>query len=73
MADEVGMSLKEYRDQIIDACFLDHDEPVDQRNHVFSQIRLFKDQLNNLDITKLHITGPDADLWVQIGPHRKRL
>jgi aminopeptidase len=73
MAEEAGLSLEEYWEQIIEACYLREDDPVNKWRSVQKQIEEIKDQLDVLEIEKLHITGDDVDLHVQIGEHRKWL
>ncbi len=70
MAKEVGMTQKEYWQQIIKACFLDQADPVAEWKKVFVQIEAYRRKLDRLQIEKLHVEGPDADLWVKIGEKR---
>lgn len=72
MAKEVWMSLKEYRDQIIQACFLDEEDPVKKWKEVSSWIIKEKDKLDKLQIEYLHIKGEDVDLNIKIGKDRRR-
>jgi aminopeptidase len=71
MAKEAGLSEKEYWNQIIKACFLDEPNPVSKWKKVNAEIGQISRKLNNLHIEKLHLEGPDADLWVKIGEKRK--
>jgi aminopeptidase len=73
MADEAGLSLEEYWEQIIEACYLRENDPVSKWRTVQKEIEEIKDQLDVLEIEKLHIQGDDVDLHVQIGEHRKWL
>jgi aminopeptidase len=73
MADEAGLTLDEYWEQIIEACYLREDDPVIKWRAVQKEIEDIKDQLDALEIEKLHIKGDDVDLEVQIGKHRKWL
>ncbi len=73
MAAEAGISLQEYWDQIIEACYLREDDPVAKWRAVQKQIEGIKDKLDGLQIEKLHIKGEDADLHITIGAHRKWL
>jgi aminopeptidase len=73
MADEAGISLEEYWEQIIEACYLREDDPVKKWKQVQKEIDEIKDKLDALKIEKLHIKGDDVDLHVQIGAHRKWL
>ncbi|MEK7169250.1 MAG: aminopeptidase [Patescibacteria group bacterium] len=70
MAKEAGLSEKEYWRQIIDACFLNYPNPVAKWREIGRQIDRTKDKLNRMPIDKLHITGPDADLWITLGEKR---
>ena len=73
MAAEAGLSLEEYWEQIIDACYLREDDPVTKWKTVQKEIEAIKDKLDALQIESLYIKGEDADLHVQIGEHRKWL
>jgi aminopeptidase len=73
MAEEAGLSLEEYWEQITQACYLREDDPVAKWKQVQQEIEDIKDKLDALHIEKLHIKGEDVDLQVQIGKHRKWL
>jgi aminopeptidase len=73
MADEAGLTLEEYWEQIIEACYLREEDPVSKWRQVQSEIEEIKNKLDDLQIKKLHIKGTDVDLEVQIGEHRKWL
>jgi len=71
MAEEAGMSEQEYWQQIIDACFLDEEDPIAQWREVTAQIGEYVERLNALPIDRLHIVGEDVDLWLALGEKRK--
>lgn len=73
MAKEVGMSEKEYWDEIIMACYLDYENPIAKWQDLFVQIEDTKDRLNALSIDSVHVKGHDADLHVKLGHDRKWL
>ncbi|MCX6825119.1 MAG: aminopeptidase [candidate division SR1 bacterium] len=73
MADEVGMSLEEYRNQIIKACYLDYDDPIAERKKTFKNTEEIKNKLNALKIEYVHVVGEDADIKIKIGSNRQRL
>ncbi|KKU92658.1 MAG: Thermophilic metalloprotease (M29) superfamily [Candidatus Amesbacteria bacterium GW2011_GWC1_48_10] len=73
MAKEAGLSLKSYWDQIIKACFLDYPDPIAKWRRVQAQNTAIRTRLNSLKIDRLHVVGPDIDLWVKIGTERKWL
>ncbi len=73
MADEAGLSLEEYWEQIIKACYLREDDPVAKWRQVQKEIEEIKDKLDAFEIEMLHIKGEDADLHIKIGANRKWL
>lgn len=71
MAKEARMSTKAYWDQISKACFLDKKDPIKEWKNIYKKIDTIQRKLNNLNADKLHVEGPDADLWVDLGKKRK--
>jgi aminopeptidase len=55
MADEAGISLEEYRKQIISACFLNEKNPVKKRKEIHSEICRVRDKLNELKLEYVHV------------------
>ncbi len=72
-AEMVGLSLEEYWEQIIKACYLDADDPIAEWNRVQDLQESVKQALNDLRITWLHVQGEDIDLKVQLGEDREWL
>ena len=73
MAKEAGLTLEEYWEQIIEACYLREDDPVQKWKTVQKEIEDISAKLDALHIETLHITGEDADLRIRLGAHRKWL
>lgn len=73
MADEVWLTLEEYREQIIQACNLDCDDPIQERKNIFKKLETIRSHLNQLQIEKVHMVGEDCDLRVQLGDNRNRM
>lgn len=71
MADEVWLSLEEYRWQIIEACYLDDTDPVQKRKDLSKKINFAKDHLNSLPIERVHVEWEDVNLKVQLGKDRQ--
>ena len=69
-AEIVGLSLKEYWQQIIKACFLDEDEPIVKWRSIQSLQLAIKEKINNLKIDYVKVVGPDVDLRIGIGEDR---
>ncbi len=73
MADEAGMSLEEYRNEIIKACYLNYDDPIAERKKTVKNIETIKNKLNALPIEYVRVTWEDADLKIKIWTNRQRL
>lgn len=73
MAREAGLSLEEYWEQIIKACYLDLDDPKVAWRENFGKIKFIIDYLNKLDIDWVHVESESCDLKVKIGEKRKWL
>jgi len=69
-ADIVGLTLEEYWQQIISACFLDQEDPVAEWKALKKNQEKIRDSLNALDIKYLLVKGADMDLKVTLGPER---
>ncbi|HLP79844.1 MAG TPA: aminopeptidase [Acidobacteriota bacterium] len=73
VANEAGLTLEQYWQQVIQACYLDSSDPVSEWKRVFSQIDATKAALDDLEIESLHIIAPGTDLTVKLGPNRRWL
>ncbi len=73
MAAEAGMGEEEYWEQIIHACFLDHDDPIGRWREVGCSLDSARERLNALDVESVHVEGEDVDLRVTIGERRRWL
>jgi aminopeptidase len=71
MAKEARLSLEAYWNEIIKACFLDAQHPIDEWKEIFKMLEGSKRKLNALPIKKMHVEGPDADLWITLGEKRQ--
>lgn len=67
----VGLSLKNYWQQIIQACFLDKVDPIAEWEKISALQRKILTKLNALNIQSIRITGRDTDLIIQIGSNRQ--
>lgn len=70
MAQEAGLTLEEYWNQIIKACYLDYEDPIKKWKDSFEEIERVKKKLNDLSIDKLRIQAKGTDLVVGLGPGR---
>lgn len=70
-AKMVDLSLEEYWQQIIQACFLDATDPIKHWHEVFYLQEEIKTKLNQLEIEELHLESDDADLRIKLGSNRR--
>lgn len=70
-AKEAGLSYKMYWQEIINACYLNHPNPIRSWKKTLAQMEVIGKKLNQLPIKKLHVLGPDVDLWISLGQKRK--
>ena len=70
MADEAWLSLEEYWNQIIDACFLNEDNPPKKRKEIQAETSRVKDRLNEMKLEYVHVIWPDEDLKLRIWADR---
>lgn len=73
MADMAWLSLEEYWEQIIKACFLDTDNPIQEWENIMEYISDTKSKLDALEIEYLHIVWSKIDLKVKLGKDCKWL
>jgi aminopeptidase len=71
IAKEAGLTEKEYWNQIIKACFLNEKDPVAKWRSVYKKLDIYRKKLDRMPIEKVHVKGPDADLWIKLGEKKK--
>ncbi len=73
MAAEAGMTLEDYWEQIVHACFLDAEDPIGRWREVAEQVSETRHWLDGLEIERLHVEGEDVDLRITVGEQRRWL
>lgn len=75
MAKEAGLSLQEYWNQIIKACYLDDADPIKRWKQIYKDLEKTRQKLNALspNVDRLHVQGADVDLWIRLGEKRQWL
>ncbi len=71
LAQEAGLTLKQYWQQIIQACYLSDDDPISSWKNMFKSQQKIMRQLNTMPINILHVEAPDIDLKITLGEKRK--
>lgn len=70
MAKEAGLSLEEYWNQIIKACFLDEDDAISKWKKVYEEMEEIRSKLNSLEIDMINIKSEGTDLNIKLGEKR---
>ncbi len=70
MAKEADMSERAYWKQIIEACYLDTDNPIKEWRRITKTAQAAAAKLTNMNIKTLHWKGEDMDITVGIGADR---
>lgn len=69
-AADAGMSEQAYWNQIIKACYLDHEDPVAEWKKINRTVQKTAQKLSALQIDSVHMVGPDMDITIGIGADR---
>ncbi|MBS3172649.1 aminopeptidase [Candidatus Woesearchaeota archaeon] len=70
-AKEAKMNLKEYWDKVIDACYLNDENPIEKWKSIQNQVKTTIKKLDSLPIDKIHVKSEKIDLWLRLGEKRK--
>ncbi len=70
LAKSAGLSLRQYTNQIIKACYLDKSDPVKEWSRIYKEMAVIKKWLNSLKIDHLHIESDNIDLKITPGEKR---
>ncbi|MCX7642142.1 MAG: aminopeptidase [Elusimicrobiales bacterium] len=73
LAEQAELSLEEYTNQIVKACFLNEKDPVKKWKEVFKNIDEIKRWIDGLNIDEVRIESDNMDLKIKIGEKRKFL
>lgn len=73
LAEAAELSMDEFKDQVVKACYLDDDNPPARWNEIFDEAQKVKAWLNALPIEHLRVQSEDTDLIVTPGGQRRWL
>ncbi len=71
LANRSGLSLQEYRNQVVRACYLDKADPVAAWQKIYGDAMTIKRWLNRMKVKYLHIESDTIDLKITPGARRK--
>ena len=71
LARQAGITLNQYTEQIIKACYLDYDDPVSRWKVILKEMKSIKKWLNSLHVKYYHVESKSVDLKITPGSKRK--
>ena len=72
-AKKAGLSLRQYTNQIIKACYLDKADPVKEWKSIFRNAISIKKWMNSMEVKYYHVESENMDLKIRPGERRKWL
>jgi aminopeptidase len=73
LAESAGLSMADFKDQVVKACFLDDDNPPAKWAEIFDEAEKVKAWLNSLDMEHVNVKSKNTDLTVVPGKDRRWL
>ncbi len=70
-AKQAKLTVRQYSNQIIKACYLDRKDPIEAWMAVFENAKRFKAWMNKMDVAYYRIRSKTTDLKITPGKHRK--
>ena len=71
MAEHAGLTIKDYTNQIIKACYLNKKNPAQEWENVFMQAKEIKKWLNKMSVNYYHVESKNIDMKVAHGRKRQ--
>ncbi len=71
LAKQAGLSMRQYTNQIIKACYLDRDNPVEGWKTMYKGAMAVKKWMNSMEVKYYHIESEKIDLRITPGRQRK--
>ncbi len=70
MANQAGLTITQYWQQIRQACYLNEDKPIKKWQEIFSKTSRIISKLNQLPIDKIKVLAKNTDLTYTLGDKR---
>ena len=71
LAGKAGLTMRQYTNQIIRACYLNKPDPVAEWKRVFRDAVAIKKWLNSMDVNYYHVESEGIDLRIRPGKKRR--
>jgi aminopeptidase len=72
-AKQAGLTLKQYTNQIVKACYLDEADPVAKWNDLYHEAMDIKKRLNSLNVKYFRVESKNMDIKIYSGEKRQWL
>jgi aminopeptidase len=73
LAKHARLSMRQYTNQVIKACYLDQDDPVGAWKRVYKNATAVKKWISSMDVAYYHIKSKSVDLKITPGKRRRWL
>ena len=71
LAEKAGLTIRQYTAQVIKACYLDKEDPVNAWKNIYKDAATIKNWLNRLNVKYFHIESNHIDLKISPGEKRR--
>ena len=71
LARQANLTLDQYTEQVVKACYLDQPDPVKAWETVYNDAMDIKKWMNSMDVQYYHVESERIDLKITPGDHRK--
>jgi len=71
LAEKAGLSLRQYTNQIVKACYLDKPDPVGEWKRLFKEAAAIKKWMNSMDVDHYHVQSEEIDIRIKPGEKRQ--
>ncbi len=71
LAKQAKLTMRQYTNQMIKACYLDNDDPVQEWKTIYKQAVALKKWMNSMEVAYYHVESNSTDLRITPGQHRK--
>ena len=73
LAKHARLSLRQYTNQVIKACYLDQNDPVGAWKRLYKDATALKKWINSMDVAYYHVESKSVDLRITPGKRRRWL
>jgi aminopeptidase len=71
LAKQANLTIRQYTNQIIKACYLNRDDPIQEWKTIYRRAGALKKWMNGMDVKYYHVESKNVDLRITPGQHRK--